>query len=226
MVSAFYAEPARVVHTPGALALAPQNIKENRMNQPLAVAALDQLFLEARSHNGWLDRPVSDEQLQQLWRLVRQGPTSNNCSPARIVFVRTADAKQRLLPALKGHNGEKVLAAPVTAIVAYDTQFYERLPELFPAYDAAAPYRADPQAASVAALRNGSLQGAYLILAARAVGMDCGPMSGFENAQVDAEFFPDGRWKSNFLCGLGYGNTEMLRPVGPRLTFDDACQLL
>lgn len=196
------------------------------MNQPLATETLDQLFFQARSHNGWLGRPVSDDQLQQLWRLVRQGPTSNNCSPARIAFVRSPEAKQRLLPALKGHNGEKMLAAPVTAIVAYDTQFYERLSELFPAYDAAAPYRANPQAASIAALRNGSLQGAYLILAARALGLDCGPMSGFDNAMVDAEFFPDGRWKSNFLCSLGYGDREKLRPVGPRLTFEDACQLL
>lgn len=196
------------------------------MNQPLSSDVLDQLFLEARSHNGWLDRPLTDDQLQYLYRLVRQAPTSNNCSPARIAFVRTPEAKQRLLPALKGHNGEKMLAAPVTAIVAYDSQFYERLPELFPIYDAAATYRDDPQAAFVAALRNGSLQGGYLILAARALGLDCGPMSGFDNDRVNAEFFPDGRWKSNFLCALGYGDRQTLRPVGPRLAFDDACQLL
>lgn len=196
------------------------------MNQPLSSDVLDQLFLEARSHNGWLDRPLTDDQLQQLYRLGRQGPTSSNCSPARIAFVRTPEAKQRLLPALKGHNGEKMLAAPVTAIVAYDSQFYERLPELFPIYDAAAPYRDNPQAAFVAALRNGSLQGGYLILAARALGLDCGPMSGFDNDMVNAEFFPDGRWKSNFLCALGYGDRQTLRPVGPRLAFDDACQLL
>ena len=196
------------------------------MTQPLAAETLDQLFLQARSHNGWLDRPVSDDQLQQLWHLMRQGPTSNNCSPARIAFVRTPEAKQRLLPALKGNNGEKMLAAPVTAVIAYDTQFYKRLPELFPAYDAAAPYRDNPQAAFIAALRNGSLQGAYLILAARAMGLDCGPMSGFDNAMVDAEFFPNGQWKSNFLCSVGYGNQENLRPVGPRLGFEEACVLL
>lgn len=196
------------------------------MNQPLPTAAVNQLFLEARSYSAWLDRPVSDEQLHQLWCLMRQGPTSNNSLPARIAFVRTAEAKQRLLPALKGHNGEKMLGAPVTAIVAYDSKFYERLPELFPAYDAAAAYRDNPQAAFVAALRNGSLQGAYLILAARAMGLDCGPMSGFDNAMVDAEFFPDGRWKSNFLCCLGYGDRDKLWPVGPRLAFDEACQLL
>ncbi|MCQ4260580.1 malonic semialdehyde reductase [Stutzerimonas stutzeri] len=196
------------------------------MTQPLAAETLDQLFLQARSHNGWLERPVSDDQLQQLWHLMRQGPTSNNCSPARIAFVRTPEAKRRLLPALKGRNGEKMLAAPVTAIIAYDTQFFERLPELFPAYDAAAPYRDNPQAAFIAALRNGSLQGAYLILAARATGLDCGPMSGFDNAIVDAEFFPNGQWKSNFLCSLGYGNQENLRPIGPRLGFEEACVLI
>lgn len=196
------------------------------MNQPLSDDVLDQLFLTARSHNGWLDRPVSDAQLEQLYQLVRQGPTSNNCCPARFVFIRSDEAKQRLLPALKGHNGEKMLAAPVTAIVAYDSQFYERLPELFPIYDAGAVYRDNPQAAFVGALRNGSLQGGYLILAARALGLDCGPMSGFDNAQVDAEFFPDGRWKSNFLCSLGYGDREKLRPVGPRLGFDEVCMVV
>lgn len=199
---------------------------EYPMNQPLSSDVLDQLFLEARSYNGWLDRPLTDEQLQLLYRLVRQGPTSNNCCPARIAFVRTPEAKQRLLPALKGHNGEKMLGAPVTAIVAYDSQFYERLPELFPIYDAAAPYRDNPQAAFVAALRNGSLQGGYLILAARALGLDCGPMSGFDNDMVNAEFFPDGRWKSNFLCALGYGDRQTLRPAGPRLGFEEACRLL
>lgn len=196
------------------------------MNQPLPSEALDQLFLDARSQNGWLDRPVSDDQLRQLYRLLRRGPTSNNCCPGRFVFVRTFEGKQRLLPTLKGHNGDKMLGAPVTAIVAYDSQFYERLPELFPIYDAGAVYRDSPQAAFVGALRNGSLQGGYLILAARAMGLDCGPMSGFDNAQVDAEFFPDGRWKSNFLCCLGYGDSAKLRPAGMRLSFDDACQLI
>ena len=196
------------------------------MNQPLDHASLDQLFLSARSHNAWLERDVSDDQLQQLYRLLRQGPTSNNCSPARFVFVRSAEAKQQLLPALKGHNGAKMLQAPVTVIVAYDTRFFEHLPELFPIYDAAAAYRDDPQAAHTAALRNGSLQGAYLILAARALGLECGPMSGFDNAQVDATFFADGRYKSNFLCSLGYGNASALRPGGPRLAFEEACSVL
>jgi 3-hydroxypropanoate dehydrogenase len=196
------------------------------MNQVLPAASLDQLFLAARSHNGWLDREVSEEQLHQLYDLLKQGPTSNNCCPARFVFVRSEAAKQRLLPALKGHNGEKMLHAPVTVIVAYDKQFFEHLPTLFPAYDAAAPYRDNPTAAQVAALRNGSLQGAYLMLAARAMGLDCGPMSGFDNSQVDAEFFPDGRFASNFLCSLGYGDASQLRPAGIRLDFASACQLI
>lgn len=196
------------------------------MNKSLPSEALDQLFFDARSQNGWLDRPVFDDHLRQLYRLLRQGPTSNNCCPARFVFVRTPEAKQRLLPALKGHNGDKMLGAPVTVIVAYDSQFYERLPELFPIYDAGAIYRDNPQATFVGALRNGSLQGGYMILAARALGLDCGPMSGFDNAQVDGEFFPDGRWKSNFLCCLGYGDPQKLRPAGIRLEFEEVCQLV
>lgn len=196
------------------------------MTQPLDTDVLDLLFLKARSHNAWLDRDVSDDQLQRLYALLRQGPTSNNCCPARFVFVRSAEAKQRLLPALKGHNGAKMLQAPVTVIVAYDTRFFEHLPELFPIYDAAAAYRDEPQAAQIAALRNGSLQGAYLILAARALGLDCGPMSGFDNAQVDATFFADGRCKSNFLCSLGYGDASALRPAGPRLAFEEVCHVL
>ena len=196
------------------------------MNQSLPAAAIAQLFLEARSHNAWLDQSVPDELLKQLYDTLKQGPTSSNCCPARFVFVRSAEAKQQLLPALKGHNGEKMLQAPVTAIVAFDSQFFEYLPELFPIYDAAAPYRANPQAAHTAALRNGSLQGAYLMLAARALGLDCGPMSGFDNALVDATFFADGRWKSNFLCSLGYGDASQLRPAGPRLAFEEACRVL
>jgi 3-hydroxypropanoate dehydrogenase len=195
------------------------------MTQLLSAEALDQLFIRARSHNAWLDQSMPDALLSQLYDTLKQGPTSNNCCPARFVFVRSDAGKQQLLPALKGHNGEKMLRAPVTVIVAFDSEFYRYLPELFPAYDAGAPYRDNPQAAYVAALRNGSLQGAYLMLAARALGLDCGPMSGFDNALVDATFFADGRWKSNFLCSLGYGDHTALRPVGPRLTFAQACRL-
>ncbi|MDH4581653.1 malonic semialdehyde reductase [Pseudomonas sp. BN415] len=196
------------------------------MAHPLDSAALDQLFLKARSHNLWQDRDVPDALLHQLYQTLRQGPTSNNCCPARFVFVRSAEAKQKLLPALKGHNGDKMLQAPVTAIVAWDSRFFEFLPELFPIYDAGAAYRDNPQAASSVALRNSSLQGAYLMLAARALGLDCGPMSGFDNAQVDAAFFPDGRWRSNFLCCLGYGEPTGLRPAGPRLSFEQGCRIL
>lgn len=196
------------------------------MSLALNITVLDQLFLQARSHNAWLNQPVPDAVLQQLYDTLKQGPTSSNCCPARFVFVRSAEAKQLLLPALKGHNGEKMLQAPVTAIVAFDSRFFEFLPELFPAYDAAAPYRDNPQAAHTAALRNSSLQGAYLMLAARALGLDCGPMSGFDPVRVDAAFFADGRWKSNFLCSLGYGDASKLRPVGLRLTFEQACLLV
>ncbi|MFI7836149.1 malonic semialdehyde reductase [Pseudomonas asiatica] len=189
-------------------------------------ATLDKLFLTARSHNRWQDRPVPNELLHQLYQLLRQGPTSNNCCPARFVFLSSREAKHKLLPALKGHNGEKVLQAPVTVIVAWDSRFFEHLPELFPIYDAAAVFRDDPQASFVAGLRNSSLQGAYLMLAARALGLDCGPMSGFDADRVDATFFPDGRWRSNFLCSLGYGDAEGLRPAGPRLPFEQVCQVL
>lgn len=195
------------------------------MTNSLSSIVLNQLFLAARSHNGWLDRSVEDEQLKELYSLFSQGPTSNNGCPARIVFVRSEEGKARLMPSLKGHNGDKVSKAPVTAIVAYDTRFFEFFPQLFPAYDAGAPFRDNPRAAEISALRNSSLQGAYLIVAARALGLDCGPMSGFDNAAVDAEFFPDGRWKSNFLCAIGYGDSAALRPKGSRLHFDQACQL-
>ncbi|NWL77749.1 malonic semialdehyde reductase [Pseudomonas taiwanensis] len=196
------------------------------MAHPLDSAALDQLFLKARSHNLWQDREVPEALIHQLYQALRQGPTSNNCSPARFVFVRSPEAKQKLLPALKGHNGDKMLQAPVTVIVAWDSRFFELLPELFPIYDAGAVYRENPQAALIAALRNSSLQGAYLILAARTLGLDCGPMSGFDSAQVDATFFPDGRWRSNFLCCLGYGDDTGLRPSGPRLSFEQGCRIL
>lgn len=196
------------------------------MSTPVSQSVLDQLFEQARSHNAWQPREVPDRLLHRLYEVLRNGPTGNNCCPARFVFVRSEEAKARLLPALKGHNVDKVQAAPVTVIVAYDRKFYEFLPELFPVYDAAAPLRANPQLAEQVALRNGSLQGAYLMLAARALGLDCGPMSGFDSAQVDATFFADGCWKSNFLCALGYGEAQALRPRGLRLGFELACQLV
>ena len=202
---------------------------------------LDILFREARTHTAWLDRPIEDELLHQLYDLMKWGPTSANCCPARILFLRTRTAKERLRPALMPTNVEKTMKAPVTAIIAYDSKFYEQLPRLFPV----APGMKDmfvqsAELAGTTAMRNGSLQGAYFMLAARSLGLDCGPMSGFDNAKVDQEFFPApatwtgagggfiaaGAVKSNFLCNLGYGDATKLHPRGPRLEFGEACQLL
>ena len=188
--------------------------------------ALDQLFREARTHNGWLPKPVPDDLLRKLYDLAKMGPTSANCFPARLVFVKSADAKARLKPTLSPNNVEKTMAAPVTVIVAYDLEFYEKLPRLFPHTDARSWFVGNPKLIEATAFRNGSLQGAYLILAARALGLDCGPMSGFDNAKLDAEFFPDGKVKSNFLLNLGYGDPSKVRPRGPRLTFDEACKIV
>ncbi len=188
--------------------------------------ALDQLFREARTHNGWQARPVDGAVLRRLYDLLKMGPTSANCSPARFVFVTSPAAKARLKPFLAPGNVEKTMAAPVTVIVAYDTEFYEKLPHLFPHADARSWFVGKPELIQSTAFRNGTLQGAYLILAARALGLDCGPMSGFDNGKVDAEFFPDGRIKSNFLVNLGYGDPSQLRPRGPRLAFEEACQIL
>jgi 3-hydroxypropanoate dehydrogenase len=188
--------------------------------------ALDTLFRTARTHNGWLDQPVTDEDLHRLYDLMKMAPTSANCSPARIVFVRSANAKARLKPALSPGNLEKTMAAPVTAIIGYDLQFAEHMPRLFPHNPDAKNWFNDPKVAEVVAFRNGTLQGAYFILAARAVGLDTGPMSGFDNAQVDAEFFPGGQVRSNFLCNLGHGDSSKLFARSPRLDFAEACQVL
>ena len=188
--------------------------------------ALDILFRNARTHISWLDKAVSDEQLHQIYDLMKWGPTSANCAPARILFLRTREAKERLKPALSPNNVDKTMAAPVTAIVGYDLKFYDHLPRLFPNNPAARGWFADaPQLAETTAFRNGSLQGGYFILAARSIGLDCGPMSGFDNAKVDAEFFTPSV-KSNFLCNLGYGDHSKLFQRNPRLEFDEACQLL
>jgi 3-hydroxypropanoate dehydrogenase len=187
--------------------------------------ALDALFRTARTHNGWQDRKVSDDLLRQVWDLARWAPTSANCMPARIVFVRSAAAKEKLKPALSPGNLDKTMAAPATAIIGYDTEFFELLPRLYPQADMKKNFVSNPAAAETAAFRNGSLQGAYFILAARALGLDCGPMSGFDNAKVDAAFFPGGKIKSNFLCNLGYGDPSKLRPRNPRLSFDEACRI-
>lgn len=187
--------------------------------------ALDTLFIEAHTHNGWLDKPVSDDQLRRLWDLVKMAPTSANCLPARFVFVRSKEGKEKLKPALSAGNLDKTMAAPVCAIVAYDLEFYENLPKLYPQVDMKKNFVGNPEAAKVAAIRNGTLQGGYLILAARALGLDCGAMSGFDNAKVDEAFFPGGKVKSNFLCNIGYGDVSKIRPRNPRLGFEEACTL-
>lgn len=209
--------------------------------EPLDDAALDQLFRKARTHSVWLDRPVSDETLYALYDLVKWAPTSANTNPARFLFLRTQRAKERLLPALAPGNVEKVMTAPVTAIIAYDLLFFEKLPQLFPhAPTMRENFARNPQLVEVTARRNSSLQGAYLILAARSLGLDCGPLSGFDNAKVDREFFeagrecdgcdqeflPEGHVRTNFLCNLGYGDPSKLFPRSPRLEFGEACALL
>lgn len=196
------------------------------MATPLSDDALNTLFHEARTHNAWQDREMTDAQLTQLYDLMKMGPTAMNGLPARLVFVKYQEAKERLRPSLSEGNLEKAMAAPVTVIMAMDTQFYEHLPELFPAYDARPMYQANPDKAMEAATRNETLQGGYMILAARALGLDIGSMSGFDSEKLDAEFFLDGRYKSNFLVNVGYGDEAGLYPRGPRLNFDQACSIL
>ena len=200
--------------------------KDSLAADQISREALDQLFLEARTHNVWFNRPVPLELLHEVYELARMGPTSANCSPARFVFLTTKAAKDRLLPALAPGNVAKTMTAPVTAIIAYDTEFYEQLPRLFPHADARSWFVGNQPLIDETAFRNGTLQGAYLMLAARALGLDCGPMSGFDPAKVNAEFFPDGKWKANFLCNLGHGDPSRLFPRSPRLAFDEACKVL
>jgi 3-hydroxypropanoate dehydrogenase len=187
--------------------------------------ALDQLFREARTQNRWQDRPVPDAKLQEVYDLLKFAPTSANASPARFVFVRTQEGKAKLKQALSPGNIEKTMTAPVTAIVAYDTAFYDKLPFLFPHADARSWFAGNPAFAEATAFRNGSLQGAYLILAARAVGLDAGPMSGFDASKLDDLFFAGTTWKTNFLVNLGYGDPAGLFPRSPRLSFDEAARL-
>ncbi|WP_257447773.1 malonic semialdehyde reductase [Archangium lipolyticum] len=195
-------------------------------NTPLDADILDTLFLEARTSYSWTARPVEDSLLRQLWSLARLPPTSANSNPARLVFVKSPEAKERLKPALSAGNVEKTMTAPVTVIVAYDTRFHEQLPRLFPAKDMKSVFeKMPPEAREKQAFMNSSLQGAYLILAARALGLDCGPMGGFDNARVDAAFFAGTSWKSNFLLNLGYGDPASVRPRGPRLDFEEACRI-
>lgn len=189
-------------------------------------SALDLIFNNARTHSYWLDKPVSASLLKELYDLARIPPTSSNSNPGRFVFIQSPEAKQRLKPALSAGNVDKTMKAPVTVIVAHDLEFYEDLPILFPHADARSWFAGNETAISTTAFRNGTLQGAYLILAARALGLDCGPMSGFDNALVDAEFFSGTSWKSNFLINLGYGDAQKLHPRNPRLDFERACKIL
>jgi nitroreductase len=196
------------------------------MKNPLSDAALDLLFRDARSYNRWSPEPVPPEKLHALYDLLKFGPTAFNMSPARFAFVASHEAKTRLVACVSPGNVVKVETAPVTVIVAMDTGFAERLPELFPAYPGAKDFFQDPVATQTPLLRNASLQAGYLILAARALGLDCGPMSGFDAAKLDAEFFAGTTWKSNLICALGTGTSELLYPRNPRLPFDEACRIL
>ena len=196
------------------------------MPTPVSAAVLDQAFLQARTFNKFTNQPVTDEVLHQLYDLAKWGPTAMNSQPARFVFVRSAEAKARLKPSLSPNNADKTMAAPVTVIVATDSQFFEHLPTQFPAYDAKPMFEGNPAMAQGTASLNGSLQGAYLIIAARFLGLDCGPMAGFDKAKLDAEFFADGRFKSSFLINLGYGDASGNHPRGPRLPFETSAQVI
>ncbi|MGB7283329.1 MAG: malonic semialdehyde reductase [Candidatus Acidiferrum sp.] len=193
---------------------------------PIPEHTLDQLFREARTHSAWLPKAVPVELLRSAYELARLGPTSANSSPARFVFVTSHEVKERLRPALAPGNVEKTMAAPVTLIVAWDTEFHEQLPRLFPQFDMRSYFIGNQALIEETAFRNSSLQAAYFMLAARALGLDCGPMSGFDAGKVNAEFFPEGKWRANLLCNLGYGDPKKLFPRNPRLEFEEASVLL
>jgi 3-hydroxypropanoate dehydrogenase len=188
--------------------------------------ALDVIFRKARTRYAWEERPVSDALIQAIYDLLKMGPTSANCSPARFLFLKSKEAKETLRPHLIPTNVEKTMTAPVTAIVGYDLEFYEKLPKLFPHTDARSWFAGDPPLIEKTAFRNGTLQGGYLIIAARALGLDCGPMSGFDNEGVDRDFFAGTTIRSNFLVNIGYGTDKNLFPRSPRLTFDEACKII
>ena len=197
------------------------------MSNPLPDVALDQIFREARSFSYWTDEPFSDSTIQAVYDLARMGPSAANGSPARFVFLKSDEAKERLKPHLIPTNVDKVMTSAFTVIVAHDVEFYEKIPQLFPHNPGARDwYSWSEEFAELNAFRNGTLQGAYLMLAARSLGLDCGPMSGFNNEAVDEEFFKGTTWRSNFICAMGHGRREKLHDRSPRLSFDEACQLL
>jgi 3-hydroxypropanoate dehydrogenase len=195
-------------------------------HQSLSQEALDQLFTSARTHHAWTDRPVAEKILRELYDLLKWGPTALNASPARFLFITSKDAKDRLIPCLSPGNVAQVKAAPVTVVVAHDLGFVETLPRLFPAMDVRKSFEGNPTMIDATAFRSGTLQGAYMVLAARSLGLDAGPMSGFDNAKLDAAFFAGTSWHSNFICNLGYGDDSKLYPRGPRLDFDEACKIV
>jgi 3-hydroxypropanoate dehydrogenase len=188
--------------------------------------ALDTIFRQARSHNAWQDKPVNDDLLKQVYDLTKMGPTSANSSPGRFVFIQSDEAKEKLKACLDEGNIEKSMTAPVVAIIGMDLEFYEQLPKLFPHTDARAWFAGKEDKIQETAFRNSTLQGAYLMMAARSLGLDCGPMSGFDNAKLDAAFFPEGKVKSNFICAIGYGDDSGLYPRGPRLDFNEAAEIV
>ncbi|MDP4796654.1 MAG: malonic semialdehyde reductase [Rhodospirillales bacterium] len=195
------------------------------MKHPLSTEALSTLFLEARTHNAWLDKPVPVSLLEEMWSIARMGPTSANCSPARIIFVQSDAAKQKLRQCLAEGNIDKTMAAPVTAIIGHDMTFFEKLPTLFPHADARAWFVGNDALIEETAFRNSTLQGAYLMLAARSLGLDCGPMSGFDKDKLNTAFFAGTTVRANFLCNIGYGDSDGLYPRGPRLAFAEACRV-
>jgi len=196
------------------------------ISQSLEQSALCQLFIDARTHNSWQDKPVTDEQIKDLYELLKFAPTSVNCNPARFLFIKSPQAKERLLACVTPGNLEKTRAAPVTAIIGMDLDFYEQLPKLFPHVDAKSWFVGKDAYIESTAFRNSALQGAYLTMAVRALGLDCGAMSGFDADKVNAEFFPDGRVKVNFLLNIGYGNSASLMPRQPRPSFAEVCRIL
>lgn len=202
-------------------------MSHEKNRRKISIECIDQIFTDARTHNGWLDQDIPDSLLQSIFDLTKLAPTSANCSPMRVAFIRSQEAKERLKPHLMEGNVEQTMTAPVTAILGYDLEFYEQLPRLFPFTDARSWFVGKDAFIEETAFRNSSLQGGYFILAARALGLDCGPMSGFRPKGVEKEFFPGGKIKANFLCNLGYGDEEKLSgPRAPRHEFDEVCTIL
>jgi len=196
------------------------------VNEILSDAGLDKIFRQARTYRAWRDEAVSDVLLEAIYDLAKMGPTNANCSPVRVAFLRSKEAKEKLRPALDAGNVDKTMSAPVTAIIAYDLAFYEFFPKLAPRRDGHKLYAGKTELVAETAKLSGSLQGGYFIIAARALGLDCGPMSGFDRNKVDEAFFAGTSWRSNFLCNLGHGDPAQLKPRAARLEFDEACQLL